>query len=145
MKYTLTILFGLVALSVSAQYAIDWHKSAGGGSTSSGGAYQVSGTIGQHDAGGPLTGGNYSPTGGFWAIFAVQTPGSPLLRLFLTPTNTVVLAWPAPSTGFRLQHTPDLGTPNWSDVTNVVNPVNSENQVTISPPRGNRLYRLIYP
>ena len=88
MKYTLLILLGLVALSVSAQYAIDWHKSAGGGSTSSGGAYQVSGTIGQHDAGRALTGGNYSLTGGFWAISAVQTPGSPLLRLFLTPTNT---------------------------------------------------------
>ena len=145
MKYTLTILISLVALSASAQYAIDWHKTAGGGGISSGGQYQVSGTIGQHDASGPLSGGNYSLAGGFWTISAVQTAGSPLLRLFLTPTNTVVLAWPTPSTGFRLQQTADLGNPNWSDVTNAVNPVNSENQVTISPPRGNRLYRLIYP
>ena len=42
--------------------------------------YSVSGTIGQHDAGGPMTGGNYSLTGGFWALYAVQTPGAPCLH-----------------------------------------------------------------
>ncbi|HXR05029.1 MAG TPA: hypothetical protein VN836_10025, partial [Verrucomicrobiae bacterium] len=35
------------------QYSIDWHKVAGGGGTSSGGTFAVSGTIGQPDAGGP--------------------------------------------------------------------------------------------
>ena len=44
---------GLFALAAPAQqYSIDWYKIAGGGGTSTGGTYAVSGTIGQHDAGG---------------------------------------------------------------------------------------------
>ena len=47
------------ATSARAQsYSINWYKVAGGGGTSTGGTYSVSGTIGQHDAGGPMTGGN---------------------------------------------------------------------------------------
>jgi hypothetical protein len=54
--------------SVNAQpYEIEQSVIAGGGSTSSGGSYSVSGTIGQHDAGGPLAGGTYQLSGGFWA------------------------------------------------------------------------------
>src|SRR5215469_9329583 len=95
----------LSASSVRAQsYSIDWYKISGGGGTSSNGQYTVSGTIGQHDAGGPMTGGNYSLTGGFWSLLSVvQTLGSPTLRIFLTSSNTAVVAWPAPSTGFTLQ------------------------------------------
>jgi len=44
-------------------YSINWYKIAGGGGTSTGGTYQVSGTIGQPDASGAMTGGNYSLTG----------------------------------------------------------------------------------
>jgi len=47
-------------------YAIDWHTIDTGGGTSSGGSYTLTGTIGQHDAGGPMTGGELSLTGGFW-------------------------------------------------------------------------------
>jgi hypothetical protein len=45
----------------------------GGGGTSTGGGFTLTGTIGQHDAGGPLNGGNFSLNGGFWAIDI--TPG----------------------------------------------------------------------
>ena len=39
--------------------------------------HQVSGTIDQPDAGGPMTGGTYTLTGGFWSIITVvQTPGA---------------------------------------------------------------------
>src|ERR1035438_4556721 len=72
----------LLAFSAHAQpYSIDWYKIAGGGGTSTGAVYQVTGTIGQHDAGGPMTGGNFSLTGGFWALYAVQTPVAPLLTI----------------------------------------------------------------
>ena len=41
------------ALNAAAQsYSIDWHTIDGGRGTSTGGVYAVSGTIGQHDAGG---------------------------------------------------------------------------------------------
>jgi len=69
----LILLFGLLipSLAFAQQYSIDWYKVAGGGGTSIGGTYAVSGTIGQPDAGGPLSGGNYSVTGGFWSLINV--------------------------------------------------------------------------
>ena len=140
-------LLGLLfpAVTFAQNYSIDWYKIAGGGGTSTGGVYSVRGTIGQHDAGGPMTGGNYSLTGGFWSLYAVQTPGAPALRIFLTTTNTAVVAWAAPSTGWNLKSTPSLAGTNWISVTNLTTVVGSENQVVISPPAGNRYFRLSNP
>ena len=148
--FRLIVLFlllcaGLPVALRAQSYSIDWYKVAGGGGTSTGGVYSVSGTIGQHDAGGPMTGGSYSLTGGFWALYAVQTPGAPVLRIFMTGTNTAVVAWPAPSTGFVLQQNSNLVSTVWSPVTNAVNVVGSENHVIISPPAGNRYFRLFKP
>ena len=92
-----------------------------------------------------MTGGSYSLTGGFWSLFAVQTPGAPTLRIFLTTTNTAIIAWPAPSTGYALQSNTNLSTTNWANVTNTVNVVGNENQVIVSPPAGNRYFRLNHP
>ena len=77
MKNYLSLFAVAAALLLSAgalaqSYNIDWYKIAGGGGTSTGGVYTVTGTIGQPDASGAMTGGNYSLTGGFWAIYAVQ-------------------------------------------------------------------------
>jgi hypothetical protein len=129
----------------SQSYSIDWFTIDGGGGTSTGGVYSVSGTIGQPDAG-RMSGGNFTLDGGFWGIIAaVQTPGAPLLRVVLTPTNTVLVAWPASATGFNLQQQAVLGSLSWGSVTNSVNVVGNENQVIISPPTGNRFYRLKNP
>jgi hypothetical protein len=136
------LLAGIPSVLRAQSYSIDWYKISGGGGTSTNGPYSLSGTIGQHDAGGQMTGGNYSLTGGFWALFAVQTPGAPLLRIFLTGTNTAVVAWPAPSTGFALQQNTNLVSTNWLSVTNSVNVVGGENHVIIAPPSGNRFFRL---
>ena len=137
------LLFAAAQIALRAQqYSIDWYKIAGGGGTSTGAVYQVTGTIGQPDASGAMTGGSYSLTGGFWALYAVPTPGAPTLRIFLTPTNTAVVAWPYPSTGFTLQVNTNLATANWSAAGGTVNVVGSENQVIVSPPTGNRFYRL---
>ena len=141
---TLALFLVTSVATVRAQnYSIDWYKISGGGGTSAGGVYSVSGTVGQHDAGGPMTGASYSLTGGFWALYAVQTPGAPLLRIFLTPTNTAVVAWPYPSTGFTLQVNTNLASANWSAAGGTVNHVGGENQVFVSPPTGNRFYRLM--
>jgi len=64
----LSVLFvGLVCLTGSAQeYEITRSTIDGGGvMRSTGGAFELSGTIGQPDAG-VLTGGNFELTGGFW-------------------------------------------------------------------------------
>jgi hypothetical protein len=93
-----------------------------------------------------MSGGSYTLEGGFWAIIgAIQTPGSPLLRVLLTSTNTVLIAWPNPSDGFSLQQNPVVGTTNWTSVTNSAGVVGSEKQVIISPPTGNRFFRLVHP
>ena len=141
----LLLCAGLPAALQAQSYSIDWYTVDGGGGTSTGGVYSVSGTIGQHDAGGPMTGGSYSLTGGFWALYAVQSPGAPLLRIFMTTTNTAVVAWLAPSTGFNLQQNSNLVANSWIDVTNTVNTVGSEKQVIINPPAGNRFFRLFKP
>src|SRR5256885_8929585 len=65
MKQLLAVL--LLGLAVSAQaaasYSIDWFTVDGGGGTSTGGSYSLSGTIGQPDAC-RLSGGSYVVNGG---------------------------------------------------------------------------------
>jgi hypothetical protein len=109
----------LVQISVSAQnYSIAWSKVAGGGGTCTGGVYTVRGTVGQPDASGAVSGGQYSVAGGFWAPFnvaVVQTPGGPLLTITHSG-NSVTISWPfsQASTGFILQQNSDLANGTWS-------------------------------
>jgi hypothetical protein len=121
---------------------MDWYKVSGGGGTSTGGVYSVSGTIGQHDAGGPMTGGNYSLTGGFWALYAVQTPGAPVLSIKLTTTNTAMVYWASPSTGFNLEVNTNLATANWVTNSQSVTDNGTIKYILVNPPTGNRYYRL---
>ncbi len=123
-------------------YAASWRVVAGGGGTSTGSVYSVSGTIGQPDAGSAMSGGNYSVTAGFWALYAMQTPGAPLLKILLTTTNTAVVSWPAPSTGFSLQQNPDPSTTNWVAPAETINSDGATKFIILSPPTGQRFYRL---
>src|SRR5258708_35359552 len=108
----LMILAFCAAPAGAQNYSIDWYTIGGGGGTSTGSVYTISGTIGQ-PAAGTLTGSNYSVTGGFWALIgAVQTPGWPLLSVFITSTTTVLVSWPSPSTGFLLQQNANVDSTN---------------------------------
>jgi hypothetical protein len=132
-----------LALTIQAQsYSIDWFKISGGGGTSSNGQFRVSGTIGQHDAGGPMTGGSFSRTGGFWALYTIQTPGVPLLSISRTPTNSVMLSWPSPSTGFVLQQNSNAGGTNWINAAQSPADDGTIRSVIIYPPAGNLFFRL---
>jgi hypothetical protein len=142
-----------LVLSVSAfagpvlgqSYSIDWHTIDGGGGTSTGGLYSVSGTIGQPDAG-SMSGGGYSVEGGFWGIVtAIQTPGAPLLTIRLTQTNTAVIFWPSPSTGLELQQNGNLNTSNWTTPSEPVSDNGTNRFIIVNPPPGNRFYRLVKP
>jgi hypothetical protein len=145
MKNSLLIFALLVSpASFAQQYSIDWYKIADGGGASTGGVYTITGTIGQHDASGPMTGGNFSLTGGFWPLYVVQTPGTPWLSITLEGGN-VVLSWPASATGSALQQTPALVPADWTSVTNSVSVTNGQNRVTIPSPAGVRFYRLQSP
>jgi len=135
-------LITCVAIANAENYTIDWYTIGGGGGTSTGSVYAVSGTIGQPGVG-ASSGNNYSVTGGFWALIgAVQTPGSPLLRVYVTGSNSVVVSWPSPSTGFVLQQNPNVNSTNWVNVS--LTPVDNgtNKSVLISPPKGNLFFRL---
>jgi|ERR1017187_9618648 hypothetical protein len=145
----LALLFaGLVGSSTAQSYSVDWHKISGGGGTSTGGNFSVIGTIGQHDAtaSSALTGGGYSLTSGFWSLYAVQTPGAPWLKIYLSGTASAVVAWPVPgSAGFVLQENLNLATTNWVNSSATISTSNNTNQITVSPPAGNKFFRLYHP
>ena len=130
-------LFLATALHAQPQYSIDWHKIAGGGSTSTNSQYSLSGTIGQHDAGSPMTGGNYSLTGGFWALYAVQTPGTPTLTIAPATPGQATISWTPNTPGFVLQETWSLSPANWTN-----SPSGATNPVIVPAGPGNRFYRL---
>jgi hypothetical protein len=143
------LLFNLLPLSfclcASAQsYSIDWYKVAGGGSTSTGGTYAVSGTIGQHDAGGPMTGDNYSLTGGFWALISVfQTPGAPTLYISRSG-GTVTVYWQNVS-GWTLHQNSSLANTNGWILNSSWTTSNGTNSLSLTSPTGNLFFRLSNP
>ena len=127
--------------SASAQYAIDWFKVSGGGGTSTNGQYSLSGTIAQHDAGGPMSGGNYSVTGGFWALYSIiQTTGAP--TLYITHSgNTVTVYWQAVP-GWSLQQNSNVALPAGWSASSGVTTSNGTNYWSITPPIGNLFFQL---
>jgi hypothetical protein len=52
----------------AADFSIEWYTIDGGGKSSSGGGWELTGAIGQPDAG-ETTPATWSLTGGFWAVF----------------------------------------------------------------------------
>ena len=144
-----TVLAGIfvaaVSLTASAQpYQIDWFTIAGGGGTSTGGVYSVSGTIGQSDAG-TMSGGNFTLQGGFWSVVGVvQTPNAPYLHLTRSG-NTVILSWPSSGTTFNLQSTAALNPSAWGSVLPLPSVTGGTNYVTNTVGAGKTFYRLSYP
>jgi len=69
----------LVCNSAFAQYSIDWFTVDGGGGTTSDGVYEITGTIGQPDAGSVIA-GNYVIEGGFWSDLE-PVPSAPDLTI----------------------------------------------------------------
>lgn len=122
----------------------------GGGLNSTAGVYAVSGTIGQPDASGPLSGGPYTLVGGFWALpTAVQTLGAPLLSVEQLAGNNVRIYWPLPATGFVLDQAISLVSPPatnaWSQVAFPYQTNATHISITLPAPPGNKFYRLHKP
>jgi hypothetical protein len=144
------LLLCLLTLATYAQnYSIPWYKVAGGGGVSAGtngaSVFSVAGTVGQPEAGGSMTGGNFSVSGGFWSIVSVvPTPGAPILNIAYSG-GSVIVSWPYPSSGFVLQQSSNLSATSWavSSFTIVTN--GSSNQVTITSPTGSLFLRLSNP
>ena len=140
------IILALAVLSARAQsYSVDWYKIAGGGGTSTGGLYSVSGTIGQPDASGEMTGGSYSLTGGFWSLInVVQTTGAPTLSITHSG-NSVIVSWPTPSASWTLQQNGNLPGGSWATSGYLVSTNGGINSITITLSAGNLFFRLSNP
>lgn len=137
-KTILSLFLGLSATAALAQYSLDWYKIAGGGDISTGEVYSVSGTIGQPDAGGPMTNGQYSVIGGFWALpLVVQTPGAPTLHITNTVAGWATIWWAPPTPGFVLQESPSPAPTAWTNA-----PSGTNNPVTVPATLPTRFYRL---
>jgi hypothetical protein len=129
-----------ITLTLSAQqFQVPWFSIDGGGGTSSGGDYSVSGTIGQPDAG-FSSGGNYTLEGGFWAIESI---GLPELHISYALATTVRIWWPSPSAGFVLQVNTSVNNPGgWANVGGAVTDDGTIRSVTASSVDSLRFYRL---
>jgi hypothetical protein len=143
---------GLAALLGAAQalaqnYSVGWHSIDGGGNTSTGGAYAISGTIGQPDAG-KMSGGGYALDGGFWSILLKDGPPSLRIR---QQAGQLVLSWPADATGVVVQSATQLapGSADWSNLAGNPVRVGDEFELNIgpalTPPSPIRFFRLYRP
>jgi hypothetical protein len=145
----LVLAFAISCLAVGVraqQYALDWHTIDGGGGTSTGGVYAISGTIGQPDAG-KLNGGPYSLSGGFWSVTdVIQTPGAPLLSIERLPGGAVRVFWARPADGVVLQQVSGItASPvtGWTDVPVSGYQTNATHvSLTLPAPTGIKVYRL---
>jgi hypothetical protein len=132
---------GFTTGALAQTYSIDWHTIDGGGGTSTGGVYSVSGTIGQPDAGPTMTNGQYAVTGGFWALpSAIQTPGAPTLTIVPAGAGLATVSWSPNTPGFILQETWVLSPANWTN-----SPSGSTNPIAVPATAPTKFYRLFKP
>jgi hypothetical protein len=128
-------------------FSIPWSTIDGGGGTSTGGVFAVSGTIGQPDAGPAMSSGNFAVLGGFWSIVsAVQTPGAPLLSIERLPLGSARVFWTRPADGWVLEQATALASPPRTNEWMQVSPPYQSNathfSISVSVPAGNKFYRL---
>jgi len=130
----LCLLAGLVCTHAQ-DFALDWFSIDGGGGTSTGGVYAVSGTIGQPDAG-VMQGGQFALQGGFWSILASGRIVLPSLHI-TRADGQVIVTWDPLAPGFVLEENTSLSPTGWSPV-----PGGDTSPVTLSVTTGSRFFRL---
>jgi hypothetical protein len=137
---------GANACSSAQTFAIDWFSVDGGGGTSTGGGYTLTGTTGQPDAG-KMSGGGYALEGGFWSIVsALPTESRPSVGVSLA-SGVVRIWWPLPATDYVLDQTSSFnGTPvAWKQVPFPYQTNATHSSVTVPAPAGSRFYQLRRP
>ena len=139
--FALALFAGMITSSAQT-YSIPWSTIDGGGGTSTGGVYSVSGTIGQPDAStAPMTNGQYSVTGGFWALpTVIQVIGAPTLAIAPATPGNATISWSPNAPGFVLQQTSVLSPSNWTN-----SPSGATNPITLSATNAAKFYRLFKP
>ncbi|MDB6110871.1 MAG: hypothetical protein JWR69_2621 [Pedosphaera sp.] len=128
-------------LAHAQSYNMDWFTVDGGGGTSIGGAFSISGTIGQPDAG-VLSGGGFTVEGGFWSgISVIQSSGAPILSIQLVGSSAI-LSWPVGVAGFSLEETATPGNGPWSPTPQPVLDTVANHTVTVPAVNLIKVFRL---
>ena len=98
-------------------FTIDWYTIDGGGGTSTGGGFALSGTIGQPDAGPEMSGGGFTVSGGFWQPPPIDCPADLNGDLVTNVLDLILLlgAW-GPNPG----HAADLNGDNTVNVLDLI-------------------------
>jgi hypothetical protein len=110
MKPGTTVLLCLLwpaAVGAAASLSIDWYTVDGGGGSSTAPGLELTGTIGQPDAGAVGTAsGSFGIEGGFWGPYveAAQSEAVPL-AIRITNPDAILLSWPASGSDYRVQKT----------------------------------------
>ena len=136
-----------IGLGVAQNYAIKRSTSDGGGGTSGGGKFTLTGTIGQPDASVPASGAQYAIAGGFWGAFtSIQAPGAPRLSIaYDAGADLVTVSWELPAVGWVLDESPTLGLGRspWEEVPTETYQSNATHRfVTFPNPGGSGFFRL---
>jgi hypothetical protein len=118
-------------------FGMDWFTIDGGGGTSTGGSYSLSGTIGQPDAG-TSSDANFSLRGGFWPGIIVPAAGEVPTLVIQGLADSVIISWSPATAGFELEATMDLSEATWTAA-------GAGNPVTIPRTGSTRFYRLKKP
>jgi len=69
----------------------------------------------------------------------------PALAVVLTTTNTAIIAWPSPSTGWNLEQNADLTTTNWVAPAETITDDGTNKFIIVNSPTGSMFYRLKSP
>lgn len=137
---TCAVLAASFSLTTFSQNLIDWSKISGGSETSTNAHYSLSGTIGQPDAGGLMTNGQYFLTGGFWVLpESVQSAGAPMLTISKGTPGFATISWTPNAPGWTLQESLSLAGGWTNAATGLTNPA----VVPAVPPR--KFFRLFRP
>jgi hypothetical protein len=73
----------------------------------------------------------------------VLSGSAPTLAVTLTPTNTALVSWPSPSTGWNLQQNTNLTTTNWVTPLESITDNGTNKFIIASPLAGNMFFRLM--
>ena len=139
-KLGFVAVFVAIGLTAGAQYSINWFKVSGGGGTSTNGQLSVSGTVGQHDAGGSMSGNGFKVTGGFWVLpVAVPVVGAPTLAVVPGNPGQATVFWTPATPGWVLQEGPEI-TGAWTN-----SPSGATNPVSVPAALPRKFFRLFKP
>ena len=75
-------------------------------------------------------------------LYSGTATPAPSLSIWQSPTNSVVVYWPSPWTGWNLQVNTNLATTNWTAYGGSINDDGTTRSAIVAPPSGNQYFRL---